>query len=702
VRQRACTEVETDAMLADLHNAQDSEEGELGALRFLLNRMATAQLRWPLKQMRRNFFMKHAEAYENKERRRAAEKGGKKLAQRRTSLDQKKSADAAKTARPAVEVQIDESRQGEEWEGPNNALRRIREKVANQRYEIAEQRRKTREAQARGEFDFDGLRKGAADAVAQKTKRRLAKMFQDAMYISSLGATSNFASIVPRFVRDAMTTNIMHELDKPEHEEIGPGYYPWSESLEKFHYLPGHHLSQVKRFQMDANSAEKKTELQLPGTEHIGPGKYDIWKTPRAKGPNPMKRTAPRSYLEDPATVFTEDQKNPLVCPGEHYVSQYHMFTNEDGTGKISDGTAAAFTQDERFQVPPAERERLHRCATQLDLEGLKPAYDKMTWDKSVPLYTGHRLSYHPGSGPAGWTLPLDDEERRQAHYDRANHFLKKRSRSVQSGKSMSKAATGGARCCSSTGLGPPPPEELSHQSKLHGRNKHDSVKTFKQWSPATSWSQSRSAKLKEKLQQEGVLRADTASPKSPSAPLSSIAPTSVAPTSIAPTLSPSPGHAQQGSAPSSPFPRCATVKFRRRIDTPLLEPAVSDGFVGNQTDITIEYNTKAHGPDKHMNAYQTIVERTPKTNLLFTHQPAILTNAGHGGKLGPGAYLGPAQFGAEIPVHLRAKRKLHKEMRNEFKGGCPKFKAARDREAQDLIMGKGGKVLSNMQALFS
>ena len=70
VRQRACTEVETDAMLADLHNAQvsscslsvfvphnssrltlgmsfqDSEEGELGALRFLLNRMATAQLRW--------------------------------------------------------------------------------------------------------------------------------------------------------------------------------------------------------------------------------------------------------------------------------------------------------------------------------------------------------------------------------------------------------------------------------------------------------------------------------------------------------------------------------------------------------------------------------------------------------------------------------------------------------------------------------
>lgn len=95
-----------------------------------------------------------------------------------------------------------------------------------------------------------------------------------------------------------------------------------------------------------------------------------------------MKRTAPRSYLEDPApstciylliysftysrvflivylltalqdpsTVVTEGSKSPWG-PGEPFVPQHHLFWNEDGSAKVSANMAVGFKKDKRFQAP--------------------------------------------------------------------------------------------------------------------------------------------------------------------------------------------------------------------------------------------------------------------------------------------------------------------------------------------------------------
>lgn len=565
-------------------------------------------------------------------------------------------------------------------------------------------------------------------------------MFEDAMYMSSHGPTPEFRSNVKRFVRDAMTTAIMHEMDFPQYSEIGPGFYKWPDALNHVQVgVPGLHLTEQPRFKIDASSADIKTELQLPGTEHIGPGKYVIQPESRIVGPNPMKRTAPRSYLDDPAAVgphLTEGNKHAAVGPGSYFIPQQHLFCNEDGTAKASQQHPVEFKKDERFRIPPEDKERQGWVAQRPDLPGVEDHYFRETWDKhGIPLYEGHRIGSQT-SGPGGYQIPFDDESTRQRHLSRRQSWLKRRSRTSLLPEGTSKAVMGTVDLSIKRKTPPPGPDELRHQAKEHGRNVHASVKNFKHRDPSASFSQARAEKLKKRVQEKASF-ASTAPLSTSTMTASTVSPTatpvvttagqtqtlsSASPTGLSPSAGPSP--TLQGVRPTTSDlprllgsttgslvrgtpPRCASQIYRRRCDSPLLrEPTNSgdsDAFVGNQTKFTIQFQTMAPPSDlnKKFNLYNSQVSREPESNLLHIHQPGIITNEPHGGKLGPGAYQGSAKFGVETPAVLKKKRALQKQAWEEFKGGCPAFKSAREREAQELFLRKGEKIIKNMNALF-
>jgi len=153
--------------------------------------------------MRRNFYTKHAAAWEERERKRIEEKAALKAGRRRSKLMARKaSLIKANEDRfqqvPEEVVEVDPARAGPKWSGPNAALQRLRGAKEEEREIMAVQRQITQEAQARGEFDT------AKEKVVCQTKRRLTNNFEDNMYIASQGASPMFKSIQKRFVRCSM------------------------------------------------------------------------------------------------------------------------------------------------------------------------------------------------------------------------------------------------------------------------------------------------------------------------------------------------------------------------------------------------------------------------------------------------------------------------------------------------------------------
>jgi len=96
--------------------------------------------------MRRNFNTKHTVAWELAERKRLMEKSGRRRSKARQSLVMATaSAECEAAMTETQKLNMDMSRMGEEWMGPNAALQRLRDKKQAQRDEIDAQRQMTME-----------------------------------------------------------------------------------------------------------------------------------------------------------------------------------------------------------------------------------------------------------------------------------------------------------------------------------------------------------------------------------------------------------------------------------------------------------------------------------------------------------------------------------------------------------------------------
>jgi len=92
-----------------------------------------------------------------------------------------------------------------------------------------------------------------------------------------------------------------------------------------------------------------------------------------------------------------------------------------------------------------------------------------------------------------------------------------------------------------------------------------------------------------------------------------------------------------------------------------------------------------------------SVVPRTPETNLLYSSLPDGLTNK----EERPNSHAKMSQFGADQPLQIKRRQKMQKQAWGEIKSGCPAFTRASNRQAMDVLMGRGQKVVQNMGALF-
>jgi len=229
--------------------------------------------------------------------------------------------------------------------------------------------------------------------------------------------------------------------------------------------------------------------------------------------------------------------------------------------------------------------------------------------------------------GPAGHTLPHEAQSQREKYYPKEGQFLKARSRRHVDGNEVDHALTGPAEAVSRTKDPPPRSEDLRTRMRKHGRYQPGAdVSSFHTPDKKLSFSQQRAARLKEKLINEGQ----------------------------------APASGREAVKNSRAY---QDVKVRlydppkkgRRIDTPLQEPGLRDGF-DLSSKHTIEYRTTPS-----LSGKGTIPQgpRTEESNLLYQCMPDIIRKSDER----PYSSVGMSVFGAEQPMVMKHKKKMQKQV---------------------------------------